>query len=94
VAAGAVVALEEVLVPIGGPVFHRTVGIRFSIVARLLAEERCHLILFLLHLRLRDEESGATTGSPQLGHRLADQRVGDGLNPTRMPLLAMLSHFA
>jgi hypothetical protein len=60
----------------------------------LLAEERHHLILFLIHLHLRDKESSVATGIPQLGHRLADQRVGDGLNPTRMPLLAMLSHFA
>jgi hypothetical protein len=74
VADGVVVALEEVIVPVGGPVFHRTAGISFAVVARLLAEERCHLILFLLDLWLWDEKSGAATGSPQLGHRLADQR--------------------
>jgi hypothetical protein len=40
----------------------------------LLAEERHHLILFLIHLHLRDKESSVATGIPQLGHRLADQR--------------------
>jgi hypothetical protein len=40
----------------------------------LLVEERRHLIFFLIHLHLRDEESSVAMGSPQLGHRLTDQR--------------------
>jgi hypothetical protein len=40
----------------------------------LLVEEHRHLILFLIHLHLQDEESIVATGSPQLGHWLADQR--------------------
>jgi hypothetical protein len=69
----------------------RAVGVVAACDEALLAEERCHLILFLLHLRPRlgDEESSTATGSS-----LADRDVVVGTPALGRSRMVLLIHLA